>query len=127
MKDIAQNQCVVVRRDNREKIVVSLDELSEKIPQLLKAVHDGLYEKALARREQMTYSVTGMDEMVKTAQEKPGFIKAMWCGELECEEKLKEEAGVTSRCMPFEQEEISGTCVCCGKPAKAMVYWGKAY
>ena len=126
-KDIEKNQCVLVRRDNREKIFVSLDELESKIPELLKAVHDGLYEKALARREEMTYSVENLDEMIKSAEERPGFIKAMWCGSLECEEKLKEVAGVTSRCIPFEQEKISDKCVCCSKPAKNMLYWGKAY
>ena len=83
--------------------------------------------KALARREQMTYTAVSLEEMKKTADEKPGFIKAMWCGDQACEEKLKEEAGVSSRCMPFEQEHLSDTCVCCGRPAKTMVYWGKAY
>ena len=126
-KDIENNQCVLVRRDNREKIFVSLDELETKIPELLKAVHDGLYEKALKRREEMTYSVENLDEMIENAENRPGFIKAMWCGELACEEKLKEVAGVTSRCIPFEQEEITDTCVCCGKKAKHMLYWGKAY
>ena len=126
-KDIENNQCVLVRRDNREKIFVSLDELETKIPELLKAVHDGLYEKALKRREEMTYSVKTLDEMIENAEKRPGFIKAMWCGDLACEEKLKEVAGVTSRCIPFEQEEITDTCVCCGKKAKHMLYWGKAY
>ncbi len=126
-KDIENNQCVLVRRDNREKIFVSLDELETKIPELLKAVHDGLYEKALKRREEMTYSVENLDEMIENAENRPGFIKAMWCGDLACEEKLKEVAGVTSRCIPFEQEEITDTCVCCGKKAKHMLYWGKAY
>ena len=75
----------------------------------------------------MTYEAKNMDDLKEIADNKPGFIKAMWCGDTECEEKLKEIAGVSSRCMPFEQEHISDTCVCCGKPAKAMVYWGKAY
>ncbi|MEG1615208.1 MAG: proline--tRNA ligase [Oscillospiraceae bacterium] len=126
-KDIANNQCVLVRRDNREKIFVSLDELESKIPELLKLVHDGLYQKALNRREEMTYSVTTLDEMIENAENRPGFIKAMWCGDLACEEKLKEVAGVTSRCIPFEQERISDKCVCCGKSAGNMLYWGKAY
>lgn len=126
-KDIENNQCVLVRRDSREKIFVSLDDLETKIPEILQAVHDGLYEKALKRREEMTYSVDNLDDMIKNAEERPGFIKAMWCGDLECEEKLKEVAGVTSRCIPFVQEEISDTCVCCGKKAKHMLYWGKAY
>nr|WP_317412823.1 proline--tRNA ligase [uncultured Solibaculum sp.] len=127
-KDMEKNQCVVVRRDNREKIFVPLDELEQRIPELLKAVHDGMYQKALERRESMTYSVTGgMDEMIEAAATRPGFIKAAWCGDLACEEALKEKAGVTSRCMPFEQEHISDTCVCCGKPAKKTVIWGKAY
>ena len=126
-RDIEQNQCVLVRRDNREKTVVSLDNLEEAVSSLLKAVHDGLYQKALERRESMTYTAHDLAEMKDIADNKPGLIKAMWCGDLECEMKLKEEVGVTSRCMPFEQEHIGDTCVCCGKPAKTMVYWGKAY
>ncbi len=126
-KDIEKNQCVLVRRDNREKIFVSLDDLEANITAQLKAVHDGLYQKALERREEMTYSVSTMEEMIENAENRPGFIKAMWCGELECEEKLKSDAGVTSRCIPFKQEKISDVCVCCGKPAKHMLYWGKAY
>ena len=126
-KDIEKNQCVLVRRDNREKTFVSLDELEAKIPELLEAVRQGMYDKALARREQMTYTAVSLEEMKKTADEKPGFIKAMGCGDQACEEKLKEEAGVSSRCMPFEQAHLSDTCVCCGRPAKTMVYWGKAY
>ncbi len=125
-KDIENNQCVLVRRDNREKVIVSLDQLEEKIPELLQAVHDGLYQRALENRENRTYIATSMEEMIQLANEKSGFIKAMWCGDLECEMKLKEQAGVTSRCMPFEQH-LSDVCVCCGKPAKSMVVWGKAY
>ncbi len=126
-RDIENNQCVLVRRDNREKTVVSLDELETVIPQLLKAVHDGLYKKALERRENMTYSATSMEELMELAATHPGLIKAMWCGDVACENRLKEEAGVTSRCMPFEQETLADTCVCCGRPAKSMVVWGKAY
>ena len=126
-KDIENNQCVLVRRDNREKTFVSLDELETVIPALLKAVHDGLYQKALARRESMTYTAASFEELHDIAQSRPGLIKAMWCGDEACELRLKEEAGVTSRCMPFEQESLGDTCVCCGKPAKHMVVWGKAY
>ena len=126
-RDIENNQCVVVRRDNREKIIVSLDELDECIPNLLKSVHDGLYQKALARRERMTYTVSNMDEMKKAADETPGFYKAMWCGSEECENTLKEQAGVSSRCMPFDTEIVGDKCVCCGKPADKMVVWGKSY
>lgn len=126
-KDIANNQCVLVRRDNREKTFVSLDQLEAAIAEQLEAVRAGLYEKALARREEMTYSAETLEELKDLAEHKPGFIKAMWCGDLACEEALKEEAGVTSRCIPFEQEQLADTCVCCGKPAKHMLYWGKAY
>ncbi|MDD6479474.1 MAG: proline--tRNA ligase [Oscillospiraceae bacterium] len=126
-RDIAEGNCVVVRRDNREKIVVPISELSTRIPELLAAVNEGLYQKALARRENMTFDAHNMEEMIDTAENKPGFIRAMWCGDRECEDALKEKAGVTSRCIPFEQETIDGKCVCCGKPAKHMLYWGKAY
>ena len=127
-RDMEQNQCVLVRRDNGEKIFASLDTLEEKIPELLSAVRDGMYEKALANREARTYSCTSMEEIRTVLAEKgDGFVKAMWCGDEACEDKVKAETGVGSRCIPLEQEKISDTCVCCGKPAKALVYWGKAY
>ena len=126
-KDIENNRCVVVRRDNGEKIFVSLDELETKIPELLEAVRDGLYRKAFDRRAAMTFTARDYAELKDIADNKPGFIKAMWCGDRECEDKLKDELGITSRCIPFEQEHIGDTCVCCGKPAKHMLYWGKAY
>ena len=81
----------------------------------------------LPTREETTSVARDFDELKDIAQNKPGFIKAMWCGDEECELKIKEETTVTSRCIPFEQEEISDKCVCCGKPAKKMLYWGKAY
>jgi prolyl-tRNA synthetase len=126
-RDIENNQCVLVRRDNGEKVVVSLDELETVVPRMLEAVRDGLYNRALANRTEKTYTATTMEEMIDIADNKPGFIKAMWCEDRACEETLKEKAGVSSRCMPFEQEQLSDKCVCCGKPAKKMVYWGKAY
>ena len=126
-RDIENGCCVVARRDNYEKITVSLDELETKIPELLAAVHDGMYNKALEHREGMTYDAVTLDELKDIADNKPGFIRAMWCGDRECEDILKEVAGVTSRCIPFEQKELSDTCVCCGKKAKHMLYWGKAY
>ena len=126
-KDIENGRCVAVRRDNGEKITVSFDELEQKIPQLLKDVQNGLYEKALKRREEMTYVAHNLDEIKEIADTKPGFIKSMWCGSRECEDKLKEVAGITSRCLPLEQENLGDKCVCCGKPAHKMIYWGKAY
>lgn len=126
-KDIEKGCCVVVRRDNFEKLTVPLDELEQRIPELLKAVNDGLYQKALNRRATMTYDAHNLIKMADIAENKPGFIRAMWCGDRACEDKLKEEAGVTSRCIPFEEEQIDDKCVCCGKKAKHMLYWGKAY
>ncbi len=126
-RDIENNQCVIVRRDNREKIFVNLDELETRIPEILAEYHTALYNKALERRETMTYDAKSLDEIKEIADTKPGFIRAMWCGCRECEDKLKEVAGVTSRCIPFEQHEIGDTCVCCGKKADKMLYWGKAY
>lgn len=127
-KDIENNQCVIVRRDTREKIFVSLDEIESKVSEALQMVHDGMYEKALKNMQEKTFTATTFDEFVDTAENHPGFIKAMWCGDKECEEKLKDvTGGVKSRCIPFEEEHLSDTCVCCGKPAKHMVYWGKQY
>ncbi len=126
-KDIAANQCVLVKRHNREKMVVSLDELETAIPAALQSVHDGLYEKALQNRENRTYTATSYEEFRQISDAHNGFIKAMWCGDQACEEKIKDDTGVKSRCIPFEEEHLSDVCVCCGKPAKKMVYWGKQY
>lgn len=126
-RDIENNQCVLVRRDTREKISVCLDILEETIKNILETMQKDLYEKALAHRNENTFSAKNMEEFEKQLNEKQGFIKAMWCGSEDCENTIKEKTGATSRCIPFEQEKISDNCVCCGKPTEKMVYWGKAY
>ena len=126
-KDIEANKCVLVRRDTREKIEVSLDDLETEVAKLLEAIQTEMLERARAHREAHTYTATNFEEFEKTINEKPGFIKAMWCGNQECEDLIKEKTSATSRCMPWEQEQISDSCVCCGKPAAKMVYWGRAY
>ncbi|HOF69363.1 MAG TPA: His/Gly/Thr/Pro-type tRNA ligase C-terminal domain-containing protein, partial [Ruminococcus sp.] len=127
-KDIEAGQCVIATRHNGEKTIISLDELEETVVKKLNEVRDGLYKKALENRERRTYACKTMDEIISVLEEKgDGFVKAMWCGDEACEDIVKEKTGVGSRCIPFEQENISDVCVCCGKPAKAMVYWGKAY
>ena len=126
-KDIEANQAVIVRRDTREKIVVSLDEIETKLGEILETMQHDMLEKARAHGDSHTYDATTYEEFVETINNKPGFVRAMWCGDQACEDKIKEDTTATSRCMPFEQHQLSGTCVCSGKPAKKMVYWGKAY
>ncbi len=126
-KDLENGVCVLVRRDTREKITVALDEIETKLSELLEDIQNSLYKKALENRETTTSSVTDYETFKETIATKPGFVKAMWCGDRECEEKIKEDTTATSRCMPFEQEELSDKCICCGKKAKSLVYWGKAY
>ena len=126
-KDIEEGKVVVVRRDTREKIDVAIDEIEAKIPEILETMQNDMFEKAKKHLEEHTYEARTYEEFKDTIENKPGFVKAMWCGDLECELKIKEDTTATSRCMPFEQEHLSDTCVCCGKPAKTMVYWGKAY
>ncbi|MFR3729954.1 proline--tRNA ligase [Lacrimispora sp.] len=126
-RDLAENQAVLVRRDTHEKITVSLDILAEKVEQLLSDIQKDMFERARLHRDEHTYEAVDMDTFIKTVEEKPGFVKAMWCGCQECEDKIKELTGATSRCMPFKQEKLADTCICCGKPAAKMVYWGRAY
>ncbi len=126
-KDIEANKCVIVRRDNREKMEVSLDELTGKVAELLETIQKDMLVRAREHRDAHTYVATTMDELEKILNETPGFVKAMWCEDQACEDLIKEKYSATSRCMPFNQEHISDTCVCCGKPAKKMVYWGRAY
>ena len=127
-RDIENNQCVVALRVNGEKEFVSLDNLTETVEAKLTAAREIMYNKALENREAKTYACTSTDQIKAILEEKgDGFVKAMWCGEEECEDKVKELTGVGSRCIPFDQEYLDDKCVCCGKPAKHMVYWGKAY
>ncbi|MCI6640429.1 MAG: proline--tRNA ligase [Pygmaiobacter massiliensis] len=126
-KDIEKGQCVLVRRDTREKYFVPLADLETEISRLLQELAQNLYNRALENREKRTWSATTMEQVKQLSAEHTGFIKTMWCGDLACEEKMKEEAGLSSRCMPFEQEALSDVCPCCGRPAKTMVVWGKAY
>ncbi|MCR5649617.1 MAG: proline--tRNA ligase [Lachnospiraceae bacterium] len=127
-KDIENGQCVVVRRDTREKYTVELENVESFVKKLLDDIHNDMYERAKKHLESSMYDAVTYDEFKKTMNEKPGFVRAMWCGNVECEDRIKADTTATSRCIPFEdKDEISKTCICCGKPAKHLVYWGKAY
>lgn len=126
-KDIAKGQCVLVRRTDRQKIFTPLGGLEDAVAEQLETVRRQMYGRALERRESMTYEARTLEEMKELADAKPGLVKAMWCGDPACEAKIKEAAGLSSRCIPFEQEHLSDTCACCGRTADQMVYWGKAY
>lgn len=127
-KDIEAGQCVLVRRDTREKTVVALDELETKAKELLESIQKDMFERAKAHRDAHIYDAHNYEEFTEIVTGKAGFIRGMWCGEQACEDKIKEDFSATSRCMPFhDQEQIAKTCVCCGKPAHKLVYWGKAY
>ena len=126
-KDIEKNQAVIVRRDTREKYFVSLDEIETRTGEILELMQSEMLERARKHRDAHTYDAHTYEEFKDTIANKPGFVRAMWCGDLACELKIKEDTTATSRCMPFDAEPIDTRCVCCGKPAKALVYWGKAY
>ena len=126
-RDIENNVCMAVRRDNGEKVSVSLDEIETVIPELLSKVQQGLYDKAKQNLDEHIFAAASLEEAKQLQEEHGGFIKTMWCGDLACELKMKEEAGMSSRCIPFKQEKLGETCACCGKPASTMIYWGVAY
>ena len=116
-RDMENGQAVLVRRDTHEKMTVAIEELADRVGELLEQIQKDMLERARTHRDAHTYAAEDLDSFVKTVNEKPGFVKAMWCGCQECEDKIKELTSATSRCMPFEQEQISDKCVCCGKPA----------
>lgn len=127
-KDIAAGKCVLVRRDTREKIECGLDEVATVLPELLEKIQTEMFERAKAHRDEHIWDAHNYGEFQHLVENKTGFIRGMWCGEQACEDKIKEDTTATSRCMPFhDQERIAETCVCCGKPAHKLVYWGKAY
>ncbi len=126
-RDIEANKCIIVRRDNLEKIEVELSNLNEKLEEVLELIQKNMYDECKKRVIEKTTIAKNMDEFSNNLQQNQGYIKAMWCGDAECEEKIHEITGAKSRCIPFEQEQISDKCVCCGKPAKKMVVWGRQY
>ena len=110
-----------------EKTVVAIADLEQAIAQQLELVHQGMFEKAKKNLDDHIYEAHSLEEAKKLQEENGGFIKTMWCGELDCELKMKEDAGMSSRCMPFNQEHLGDVCPICGKPAKKMILWGVAY
>ena len=118
---------MLVRRNDGEKTVVRLEELEQAAAQQLALVQQGLYDKARLNLEQHIFPARSIEEAKALQAEHGGFIKTMWCGDVACELKMKEQAGMSSRCIPFEQEALDDKCACCGKPAKTMIYWGVAY
>ena len=126
-RDIENGVCVAVRRDSFEKVTIALDELGEKLPALLEDVQAGIYAKAKKNLDEHIFEAHSLEEAKALQEEHGGFIKTMWCGSLECEMAMKDKAGMSSRCIPFHQEQLGETCAICGKKAKHMLYWGVAY
>ena len=126
-RDIEANKCVVVRRDTLEKIEVSLDDLSEKLNDILEEIQKNMYDECAKRAKEKTTIANNLEEFTENLNKNQGYVKTMWCGSEECEEKIHELTGAKSRCIPFAQEKIGDKCVCCGKPADKMVVWGRQY
>ncbi len=126
-RDIEAGQCVIVTRYNREKSFASLEGLAESVLAKMQEARDGMFKKALENREKRTYDCQTIEDIEKALEGGDGFVRGMWCGDEECEDRVKELTGIGSRCIPLVEERISERCICCGKPAKSLVYWGKAY
>ena len=127
-RDLENNTITIARRDTREKITVSKDvDIVKYVSELLDTIHNDMYNKAIERRDALTFEAHNMDDMKKILNTQPGFIHAMWCGDSECENKIKEIKGCKSRCIVEDGERIDDKCVCCGKEAKEHVIWGIQY
>ncbi len=127
-RDIENGQCVVAERVDGTKSFLPLEGIEDAIEKLLDGVNDKMFAKALENRESKTFTCHSLEEINEClAANGDGFVKAMWCGDEACEDKVKEVTGVCSRCIPFNTEDVDTKCVCCGKEAKHLLYWGKAY
>ena len=126
-RDIENNKCIIVRRDTSEKIEVSLDEVNTRLNDILEDIQNNMFNMVKENTIRRTTIALNMDEFKKNLEENQGYVKAMWCGDESCEDKIHEETGAKSRCIPFNEEHLSDVCVCCGKPAKYMVFWGRQY
>ena len=110
-----------------DHLLRKLEDLEKAVAQQLELVHQGMYDRAKKNLEEHIYEAHSLEEAKKLQEENGGFVKTMWCGDLECELKMKEVAGMSSRCIPFRQEHLGDVCACCGRPADKMIYWGVAY
>ena len=125
-RDLKNNQVTLVRRDTLEKLVVSFEEIITKVQNLLEDIQINLFETAKKRRDSMIYEASTYDELLDIAKNKNGFVKINWCGNQECEDKIKEDTQMKSRCL-IESEEVTGPCIVCGKKATTRLYVGKQY
>ena len=126
-RDLENGKCILARRDTLEKEEVEVENVEEEVIRLLLEIQESMYLRAKTRRDSMIYTAETKEEMNEIIEEKSGFVKAFWCGDRECEDKIKEEFGITSRCIPFNQEKVRSKCACCGKDAEDIVVWGKSY
>ncbi len=126
-RDIENDVCVLVRRDTLEKVIVKLNKFPETLEKMLEDIQQNMYQECVKRNKQRTSVAMNMEEFIQKINENQGYIKTMWCGEEECENKIKEKTGAHSRCIPFTQEYLSDTCVVCGKKAQKEVIWGRQY
>lgn len=125
-RDLENNEVTIVRRDTLEKIKCPQNKVIEKIIELFPVIQNDMYNKALARRDSMIYEAKNYEEFTNIANSKPGFIKANWCGNVACEDKIKDDFSMKSRCL-IEDEAITTPCVCCGAKAKYRLYFGRQY
>ena len=127
-RDLEKQEITVVRRDTREKLNLSTScDIVSELKTLMNKMQEDMFKKAKVREENKTYSAKTLDEMKEIIEKEPGYIKAMWCGDPACEEKIKEIRGLKARCIPFEQERLADNCVCCQKEAKELIYWAIQY
>lgn len=126
-RDLANNECVIVRRDTNEKTKVSLDKVTDTVNNLLAEIQINMFNKAKENMLNKTYEVKTLDEIKDIMQNTPGFVRTGWCGDLACEEKVKEETGASSRCIPFDENYENKKCAVCGKEAKHELYFGLQY
>ncbi len=126
-KDIENNECIVFRRDTLEKETVSLDDLESKLENLMEEIQENMYKAAQENVVNRTFVAHNFEEYKDLFSKREGFAKIMWCGDRECEDKIKEENSTTIRCIPFEEDKFQDVCSICGKKAKHMVYTARQY
>ena len=126
-RDIENGVAILVRRDNGEKETVEISKLKERVAELLEQIQKDMFDAAAKRRDEKTTIAYTLEEIAKNLEENQGYVKTMWCGDVACEDKVKEVTGAHSRCMPFEQEHLADVCPVCGKKASKMIVWGRQY
>ncbi len=126
-RDLENNKVILVRRDTGEKQEIDAASVHRSVKDLVEHIHENLYSRAEHAMKAMIHITDDYSDLKDILSEKKGIVSAPWCGNVACEDKIKEETGAKITNIPLDQKKIDGKCVYCGKPASERANFAKSY